>query len=129
MVTLSSDSSGSPTTPEIASFVSRSFIAAMRVIGNDRLQYFSKFGFGSVTVFKILRKSVTVRLRFFSKLQTSVTVRFRFTSCKKPRFRFRLRLVKIPGFWFGSVSVNCHDIKNQREHAYMFPFCLAFANI
>ena len=53
-------------------------------IGNDRLQYFNKFGFGSVTVFRILRKSVTVRLRF--------------TSCKKPRFRFRFRLVKNPGF-------------------------------
>ena len=33
-------------------------------LGNDRLQYFNKSGFGSVTVFRILRKSVTVRLRF-----------------------------------------------------------------
>ena len=52
-------------------------------LGNDRLQYFNKFGFGSVTVSKILRGSVTVRLRFCSKSQTSVTVRFRFTSRNK----------------------------------------------
>ena len=69
-------------------------------VENDRLQYFNKFGFGSVKVSKILRESVTVRLRFCSKSQTSVMVRLRFASCKKPRFRFRFRfrLVKNPCF-------------------------------
>ena len=43
-------------------------------LGNDRFQYFNKFGFGSVSVFKILRKSVTVRLRFTSCKKTAVSV-------------------------------------------------------
>ena len=52
-------------------------------LGNDRSHYLYKTSFGSVSVFKILRKSVTIRLRFLQSHKLRLLLRFGFVKLKK----------------------------------------------